>query len=381
MTRAFTDFYSQHGAELVSRQYVGRERLFRSREALFLSLGVPPSSLHGRSILEFGPGTGHYSVFNLAQDPESCLFVEGVPAARDALEARVRQESGEAVEWSVDESYFEDFDTRKRFDFVIAESCIPHQKDPRSLFRQFSTYVKPGGILVITTASGASYLSETLRRLVRDKIISPTESVDTQLKIMTPIFAKHLSHLNGVSRNAEDWVLDAIIQPLGEVRLFGIAEAITAVDENFYVLGSAPKFIQDFAWHRTLANPEAHSRETALKSYFCNLCNLLDVRHQSISIDREVGQTLERFCNDLWEAMGNLEAELGENWNPVFECLKRIEKVLIDIDPPCRGPFQEVADWLSGDSKDATALREFPQWWGVGQQHLAFYRGKYFEEV
>ena len=381
MSRAFTDFYSDHGAHLVSRSYDDVKILFKAREALFVSLGLPPSFLADRSILEFGPGTGHYSVFNFLQRPSKYHFVEGVPEASLALRQRLANYQDNDVQWFVEDTLFEQFHTDDKYDVVIAESCIPHQKNPSKLFSRFAEFVLPGGVLIITTASGASHLSETLRRLIRDKLIHPTEPAEQQLDIMVPIIAGHLENLKGVSRTADDWVLDNIIQPLGEVELFSIAQAIDSVTDDFSVLGTAPKMIQDWSWHRTLSDPADHSRRNAKKQYYSNICGLLDLRYPNLTVEAEMGEQLENECHKLWYAMGALERQRDPNWSSVLGRLQELERVLLEIKSPTVDALKEVVDFLKSDSKDSTRMRHFPHWWGVGQQHIAFYRNSYIFDV
>jgi hypothetical protein len=164
---------------------------------------------------------------------------------------------------------------------------------------------------------------------------------------------------------------------LGEVRLFSIAEAIEAVGRDFSVLGTAPDLIQDYAWYRTLRNPAEHSRKNSLSAYYKNVCSLLDVRYPGGYLDADAGTRLEASCNQLWNSMATFETEVGATWDSVFETLESIEKNLIEINSSSLSAFQEIVDWLCGESYDATKMKEFPHWWGVGQQHIAFYRNKH----
>ena len=377
MTWAFTKFYSEHGADLVSREYEDATELFRSRETLFLSLGIPPSFVEGRNILEFGPGTGHYSFFNLSFSPKTYEFVEGVKEVATELQRRLEGVNNCDVDWQIHEQYFEEFNTNDKYDLVIAESCIPHQESPELLFKHMTRFVKPGGVFMMTTASGASYLSETLRRLIRDRLIDPSEKIERQLEVMVPIFSDHLRHLDGVSRSAYDWTLDNVIQPLGRVKLFSIPDAVDALSEEYSVLGTSPKMIEDWKWHRTLLDPAAHSRSNSKRSYFANIGNIIDCKSTGVRVAPEVGELLELRCDQLWGAMGELETDPHIGWSTVIEHLEGIHEIFSSSGFATKDALSEVLELFCSDSPDWRRLEHFPRWWGVGQQHIAFYRRKH----
>ena len=377
MTWAFTKFYSEHGADLVSREYEDATNLFRSRETLFLSLGIPPSFVEGRHILEFGPGTGHYSFFNLSLAPKTYEFVEGVKEVATELQRRLEGVNNCDVDWQIHEQYFEEFNTNDKYDLVIAESCIPHQESPELLFKHMTRFVKPGGVFMMTTASGASYLSETLRRLIRDRLIDPSEKIERQLEVMVPIFSDHLRHLDGVSRSAYDWTLDNVIQPLGRVKLFSIPDAVDALSEEYSVLGTSPKMIEDWKWHRTLLDPAAHSRSNSKRSYFANIGNIIDCKSTGVRVAPEVGELLELRCDQLWGAMGELETDPHIGWSTVIEHLEGIHEIFSSSGFATKDALSEVLELFCSDSPDWRRLEHFPRWWGVGQQHIAFYRRKH----
>ena len=54
--RAFIDFYDKHKISPVSQDISDLQAHFNRREALYRHLGVVPSFLRGKTVLEFGPG-------------------------------------------------------------------------------------------------------------------------------------------------------------------------------------------------------------------------------------------------------------------------------------------------------------------------------------
>ena len=375
MIKPFTDFYAEHGADLVSREYSDQAALFRVREALFILLGVPPSAIRNRAVLEFGPGSGHYSVFNLRHRPRKYVFVEGVEEVRNALKNRLLASDIEEVSWEIKDDLFEAFESDEKFDLVIAEACIHGQVDPAALFTHFVSFVEEGGILVVTTESACSKLSEILRRLVRDKLVSPRESVGAQLEVIVPVLRNHFINLKGLSRTPEDWIVDNIVQPVTGLKLFSIPDAMSALPSEFSVLGTAPRFAQDFVWYRSVSDGRSHSRSTVTNSYYRNICSILDSRHPDTRVEAESGQELEGLCEELFKSVGLLEEENCKDWGDTMYRLRKIEDLLVRVGAPSLGAFQEIADWLASDSTTTPMLKEFQDWWGMGMQHLSIYRG------
>ena len=90
---AFVDFYRQTDRKLAFRDIGDLDSLVQTRGNLYLSLGIPPSLLEGKEILEFGPGAGHYSVFNALLRPSLYTLVDGVHDILDAAEKRLNEYS------------------------------------------------------------------------------------------------------------------------------------------------------------------------------------------------------------------------------------------------------------------------------------------------
>ena len=247
--KPYLDFYAERGASLVSRDITEIDKFFDSREALYIALGVPPGLLKGRSVIEFGPGTGHNSLYTDRLMPRKYTLVDGGKKILEAAEQRLEHSGTKTVERKYVHSLFEELYLDETFDLVIAEACIPNQKDPISLLKHISRFVAPGGVLIVTTVSPVSWLSEIIRRLVRSRVVSVDESPETQVNILRPLLAQHIARLKHVSRSVDDWLLDNVVQPLNVGNMFTIPEAIQAFSSDWRVLGASPRFFNDWTWY------------------------------------------------------------------------------------------------------------------------------------
>ena len=198
----FVSFYHSNGISPVSQDISDKEKHFQRRESLFRSLGIVPSLVKGRTVLEFGPGSGHNAYYTASLSPATYNLVEG--NVKGAQETRKMLSEYDDVQIHVSQCLFEEFRSETQHDMVWAEGCLPHQSEPLPLLEWISRYVTVGGVLCITTASGVSYLSETLRRLFRDRFFEATEDVIAQAESLAPYLRPHLAHLQGMSRPVVD---------------------------------------------------------------------------------------------------------------------------------------------------------------------------------
>ena len=350
------------------------EAITRAREGLFLSIGLAPSSLNGRKIIEFGPGSGHYSRFNAAQGPACYTLVDGAEEILLLAEKELKVFNDRVDQFEFVHSLFQEYSSDCKYDVVFAESCIPHQREPGAIFEHIASFTKIGGIVVITTTSGVSYLSETIRRLARDARMASNEDPAFQVASMLPTITDHLSTLKGVSRSATDWILDNIVQPLNEVKLFGIPEAIGLAQNKFAFLGSSPRFLQDWSWYRNVDEPQRHINELALEQYYRTNINLVDFRYTYPLQESGFGKKLEGACCQLWQKMCDLESGQQEVWEPIFSNLDYIKDLMNRIDAPTSKSIVEAIHWLKNGASEDCQTPHLRSWWGRGQQHLAFYR-------
>ncbi|EMJ92068.1 methyltransferase domain protein [Leptospira alstonii serovar Sichuan str. 79601] len=336
------------------------------RESLYISLGILPGYINNRKVIEFGPGSGHNAVYTASLNPQLYTLVDGSKVGFEATKQRfMNQDRIEVIH-----TLFQDFNSKIKYDLVIAEGCLPHQKEPLFLLDHICKTVDKGGLLLITTANGISYLTETLRRIIRDKLFSQNEPAEKQLKLLIPIYESHLKTLINMSRPVEDWILDSIIQPLHEVRLLSIPEVINHLDGRFEVLSSSPKFIDDWRWYKDINSKIKGYNQIALDSYYRKNLNFIDYRFRFAEHSEEFGMKLEELCNDTWDIMCRIEKNEDESWDELYTNLSHILTLLLEPAPETAKALNEIVTWLK-DGDLNKPLLYFPHWWGRGQQYLS----------
>ena len=371
MSGSHSSFYSQHNISPVSQDISDLDKHFQRRESLFFALGLVPIYIRDKSVLEFGPGSGHNALYTASLSPEQYELVDG--NIKGVEETRNRLKGFTSIKLNVHHALFDEFNTSNRFDLVWAEGCLPHQSRPLPLLEHVASFVRNRGVLCISTSNGVSYLSETLRRLFRDRFFDSDGDVHMQAYRLMPYIKPHLQHLRGMSRPAEDWILDSIVQPLQDRLLLSIPEVITCLDTNFDVYGSSPRFLTDWRWYKEIIGKSRGFNEIALDNYYRNNLNLLDCRFEFPMHSVAFGAKLEQLGSQSWDLMCKIE--LGEKlaWKDLYNLMQEMCAHIEKLAPVTAEAIREAMTLLQNGHPDME-LKQFPQWWGRGQQYISLIR-------
>jgi SAM-dependent methyltransferase len=373
MSLTHADFYSKHNISPVSQDIGILGKHYQRRESLYLSLGLVPSFMRGRTILEFGPGSGHNALYTASLSPQKYELVDG--NFRGVQETRDRLASFTDSQITVHHALFDMFTTDSKFDTVWAEGCLPHQSRPLPLLTHVASFVAGGGFLCVSTNNGISYLSETIRRLFRDRFFDALGDVHEQARKLTPYIQPHLQHLRGMSRPVEDWILDSIVQPMRDRRLLSIPDVVSCLDREFDVYGSSPRFLTDWRWYKEIIGDDRRFNELALDNYYKNNLNLLDYRFDFPEHSRAYGEKLEALGSRSWDLMCEIEHGNETIWKEFFDLMDELCSHIDGQAPITVGAIRESCALLQNPNPDMD-LSQFPQWWGRGQQYLSLIRKK-----
>lgn len=366
-SRPYLDFYAQQGAALVSREIGDRRAFFRARAGLFVSLGIAPGLLDGKSVLEFGPGTGHNALFTDSLRPRRFVLVDGDEQILQASRERLKNEGVRGVEREFVCAFFDDYSTDERFDIVIAEACIPNQVKPSETLNKMLQFLKPGGVMIFTTVSAASWLSEITRRLVKLRCTNAKGIVDLNLLISK--LEPHFKTLKGMARQPREWILDNLVQPLDGGRLFSIPNALEGLASEYLVSGLSPMFLRDWRWYKENPDDGTIIHDEIIDQYYANVINFLDRRSIHKSHSRELGERLEAISAMIWDDMRGIDDIEDQRLGCVMENLHEIASLVSTVAPATSDSIEEAIKWFqTGLHEDE--LFHFPDWWGRGQQHV-----------
>ncbi len=374
--RPYVDFYSEGAISPVAQDITDLKRHFQRRESLYRHLGIVPAFLEGRSVIEFGPGSGHNAVFTASLKPARYMLVDGNPIGiaecRDLLTARGVTGRGNVT---IEQSLVEEFETEERFDVVLCEGMLSWQFDPVHLLRRVARFAKPGGVIAITCMDTVGFLAEALRRFAAAAIMNPDATPEQNLKHLTAVFGPHLGSIGGMSRSHEHWVLDNLLFPYYG-RPFPIDAAIQGLDPEYEVYGSSPQFLADNRWYKVVHGSERRYNERALSSYWQNIHNYLDGRVKS-------GPRAEA-ANRALRAQTDAVFELQEDFRRTREpqilkvAVERLRTIEAMVRPFAAITAESLADFTTAMEKGFPGATpdfgRFAPWFGQGQQYLSFIR-------
>jgi SAM-dependent methyltransferase len=370
MKTAFVDFYTKYNVSPVSQDISDLGKHFQRRDVLLRSLGIPSVLVRNAEILEFGPGSGHNSTYIASLKPAKYYLVDGnLKGVKDTKEL--------LSEYDIDDlkvihSLFLKYQSNSLFDIVWAEGCIPHQNDPINILKHLSSFTAKNGIFVASTNNSISYLSEMIRRIASFMHLNDNDLFQDKIDTIRPLLKGHLQNLKGMSRPVDDWIIDSILQPLHQSKLFSIPDAIETLKKDYDIYSTSPKFISDWRWYKEVIGDGKEFNQLALECYYKNNLNLIDYRYEFKSHSAEFGQKLETLCSEIWDTMCLIQNGKSSKINIFIEKVNDVSKLIKKKAPETSRAIVESLHWLECGAPISKELEYLPKWWGRGQQYVSF---------
>jgi len=374
--RAYLDFYGRLNISPVAQDISDLARHFERRTALYHHLGLPPRFIAGRTVLEFGPGTGHNALVTNSFSPERYVLVDANPMSLAELRQQLTRCFDDAGNCEIVDCQIEQFDSAERFDLVLCEGVIPTQRNPKAFLRHVAQFTAPGGVLVITCISPVSWVSEALRRLAAALLTDARDSIPAKLDRLRTFFAPHLQTLKGMTRSVDDWILDNMLQPfVGE--LLSVEDAIRALRGNFDAYASSPRFLVDWRWYKDICGEETGHNDVALEQAGMNLHNLMDYRFAFAPREASQNQRLHELCSAIADvALVPENVRSGATVQQLQETVAQLAQETTVFSPATGEALDEFAEALHCylETNEFPDLRAFTPFFGRGRQYLSFIR-------
>ena len=158
-------------------------------EDLYLNrLNLPPQFLKGRELLEFGSGTGEYSL-SYVQWGLKCTFVEKNPFAAKRSKYLFNKFS-KSRKFKIHNCSLFDFKSTKKFDFVTSTGVIHHTNQKKLAFIKKCSHLKPGGFVMLGIGTASGMFQRNLQRTVIHHFAKKDE--DKIYKVANYLFPKFL---------------------------------------------------------------------------------------------------------------------------------------------------------------------------------------------
>ena len=276
------------------------------------------------------------------------------------------------------ESEFLEFSSHKKYDLVIAEGCIPGQIDPATTLRHIAKSTINNGVLITTTSSYCSILSEICRKVFVPKVKDDTATYDDAREALIALFFSHLKTLNTKTRPVKDWVEDNMLQDFSNGQYnFTMKDAVNALEPEFEFLSSSPKLSLDCRWYKKNTPDKNNTNEIFKSQYDSFHPYFLDYRY---SID----QATHAICD--WSDFEKLAEEINTIQETIwrthsYEKIDKFSQLLLKLEkqlPPNMLKTKKsilccnnaILSFLNNETIESH--QNFAAWWGRGQQYISF---------
>jgi 2-polyprenyl-3-methyl-5-hydroxy-6-metoxy-1,4-benzoquinol methylase len=364
MKRPFIDFYTEIGFAPTGQQ-VGISQKHRvNRTNLYRKLGLHSQIFRNANVLEIGPGSGENAMDLLNRGISSLTISDGAQVVLDKLKLALKSHIPIQYELCDSQRFSSSKDV---FDIVVCEGVIPLQMDPTVFFQNICQRVAPGGIILVTTMDSISSLSEVLRRIISFTIT--TKGV-LETKTIEDFFRKDFEQLEGMTRTAENWVLDSILNPwIG--KMFSISDAILAAPKDFRPISMTPNLHLDQDWYKN-PNDNSTERRAWVKSYLENCHRLINFQDKStVSVAVEQNNRLVEICDLVFlEMQRKTDQGTINNQKLIINLVNRIVHEFVHIDTLTKNSLKSFVKFM--ETEIPSSLDDFRTFWGRGQQYLCF---------
>ena len=149
---------------------------------------MAPNLINGKDVLEVAPGSGHNSIFTSSLLPKSYDLVEPNPKGCKDILTIFKSLNIKHTKPNLYQLTLEKFNKNKLYDVVITEGWPGgFLSFDRKMLRKLSSFVKPGGLLLISFFPTIGAMSTYLRRLIAHRLVLNSSSFEKN----TIILEKH----------------------------------------------------------------------------------------------------------------------------------------------------------------------------------------------
>ena len=319
------DWYIDHNVSPVRLNIKDQSIHLLNRKALLWHLGILPSLAKGKSIIEFGPGSGFNALatFKILK-PKQYTLVDGNEKGLHEMAQLFSDNFGTREEIRIEQSRILDFDVQTNYDICILENVVAGQLTGREILCHASLFAP---IFLFSLVDPVGMFSETLRFYLAQPIIETCNTMKEKVDRLMPIFSPHLATVRGMNRRFDDWIIDNLINPATLGDLLSLPDAIEAIGDQFEFYNSSPRMFSDWQWYKTIGLEGIRRNELVLQQYYENLHNLIDSRVPIVKTGPSVKSNiaLRDLCQDFRRLVRERPEKPYHNKEEVTDTLNRIE--------------------------------------------------------
>lgn len=377
MKNVFVDHYKANKIS-PDGQTLDREKYCKIRTKLYQQLGVLSSSFKNKDILEIGAGNGNNPLVTLSYSPKSYTILEPNDTAQEMMKTLFKENNVDMNKIDIQSLFIEQYNEDKQFDIVIAEGFIPSLDTKYEILEKIDKVLKPGGILITTTADEISLFFDISRRLmanllVKDKNIDFEEKID----IFVQAFGSHLNTLKGMGRPKADWAADILMGDAMYQTSLDPSDIIEFYKDKFFYYNYSPSIIVDDTWFREVSLDIQDFNKNKKENYQKVSHALFHYKVFDGFRDSKKNIQLRKLCAEFisYTKQTQYEDYTPKLKNNILKVLKEIKENFKNENITILNALEDLIGIVKDDNftiEDINSLEYFKSAFGRGQQYISF---------
>lgn len=321
MKNDFLDYYNKYQISPVKQDISDLEMHYQRRKKLYKQCGIPTIAFRNAQILEVGAGGGYNTLAFFHWESGHVDLVEANPWGRKDMEKLFEQLQISKDKYDVFPCKIEEYQTKKKYDFIIAEGFVQNLYNQREVIGKLQELIAKDGVIVITCTDAVCYYVELMKRLVGCVLTADMVEYQQKVEYLAEIFEPQLAQLKGVSRSAKEWVQDQILDtPNVNGMELSLWQAINYFSEDFDVLGCSPRMFTDYSWYKDIwyDDKKSYKEQFLQKRMSLLLANMPEV---TVSIEES------NLLTQHFDYIKKMEVEYESTFN-----MKCVNKIIEEMD-------------------------------------------------
>lgn len=293
------DYYIKHNISPVRYDLSSVDAHFERRASLYRSLGLLPLAFRHADVLEVAVGSGQNSFYVASLQPRSLTLLEPNPRGIADIQALYGSQKILHTAPTLIEKKLEDFRPNQLWDVVLCENWLGASPHERGLLRKLGSFVAKDGMLVVTAVSPIGFAPNMIRRALAAKLSKSGLSFEARTQLLVSAFSSHLATIDAMTRSAEDWVHDNMMNPAYFDLCLTVPMIVEELGAAFEVVGSNPVFAQDWRWFKALHGDARQFNAHFLHEYRAVCHNFFDYRAKLPMSGDDTSQAVENAAHNL----------------------------------------------------------------------------------
>jgi ubiquinone/menaquinone biosynthesis C-methylase UbiE len=357
-----------------------QETLIKQRFNYYFKIGITPSELKNKSVLELCPGTGYNAYYLIKYCKiNKITLVDKNPSSLKTLKKNLSKFNNVKI-INKDVNHF---NTNEKFDYVIIENAMQGILNPQKVFKKLLKFTKLDGIIALSIADFYGTFSSKLRYLYAIMLMKQNniKVFDERLNFLSKLFYSHLKYLSKNTRRADKWVLDNILhtQWITKTKYFDYLDLNKNLENKCLIKSFSPYFSKDFVWYKnmTFKNHNQH----IINNFIGEFINFLDFETQfaknfknSENLSFYITKCIRKISKFNFD--NNLKnKELDEIYNIIFE----INKILNKLKPKNKislalKEYLEMINKFKKNKKLDLKTKYFYKLWSIESHQISLYK-------